>query len=285
MFQRQLLDEYKERVGILIPMGGHHWGRERDDLAGPMCSALNEFMVHEWLDLEPRFFCTLQVPMEHPKLAVAEIERYRNDKRFVQILMSGHQEAEIGDQKYWPIYEAAADAGLPLGVHHGNDPRGRHGTGYPSYYTHEHIGYAYTLTALALSMITEGVFEEFPKLQVVSIEAGISWATGLQWEMDTTYEMLGREQAFAVASSPVGVLSVTTSGSPRSQSRSPTIRTTSWSPTSSPGFSTASCSLRTTHTGTSTPLTGRFRPHLPRNSAEQILGGRERLSLATASIR
>jgi predicted TIM-barrel fold metal-dependent hydrolase len=194
MFQRQLLDEYKERVGILIPMGGHHWGRERDDLAGPMCSALNEFMVHEWLDLEPRFFCTLQVPMEHPKAAVAEIERYRNDKRFVQILMSGHQEAEIGDQKYWPIYEAAADAGLPLGVHHGNDPRGRHGTGYPSYYTHEHIGYAYTLTALALSMITEGVFEEFPKLQVVSIEAGISWATGLQWEMDTTYEMLGREQ-------------------------------------------------------------------------------------------
>jgi predicted TIM-barrel fold metal-dependent hydrolase len=193
-FQKQLLDQYDEKIGILIPMAGHHWGRERDDLAVPLCSAINEFMVEEWLDKEPRFFCTLQVPMEHPAAAVAEIEKYKNDKRFVQILMSGHQEAEIGDQKYWPIYEAAADAGMALGVHHGNDPRGRHGMGYPSYYSHEHVSYAYTLTALALSMISDGVFEEFPNLQVISIEAGIAWATGLQWEMDTTYEMLGREQ-------------------------------------------------------------------------------------------
>jgi predicted TIM-barrel fold metal-dependent hydrolase len=194
MFQRQLLDQYEERVGVLIPMAGHHWGRERDDLAIPLCQSINQFMVEEWLNPEPRFFCTLNVPMEHPKAAVAEIERYKNDKRFVQILMSGHQEAEIGDQKYWPIYEAAADAGMALGVHAGSDPLSRHGTGYPSYYAHEHVFYAYTFTAFALSMISEGVFEEFPKLKVVSIENGISWMAGFQWELDTTYEMLGREQ-------------------------------------------------------------------------------------------
>ena len=194
MFQRQLLDQYEERVGVLIPMAGHHWGRERDDLAVPLCQSINQFMVEEWLDPEPRFFCTLNVPMEHPKAAVAEIERYKNDKRFVQVLMSGHQEAEIGDQKYWPIYEAAADAGMALGVHAGSDPLSRHGIGYPSYYAHEHVFYAYTFTAFALSMISEGVFEEFPKLKVVSIENGISWMAGFQWELDTTYEMLGREQ-------------------------------------------------------------------------------------------
>jgi predicted TIM-barrel fold metal-dependent hydrolase len=194
MFQRQLLDEYEERVGILIPMAGHHWGRERDDLAIPLCSAINNFMVQEWLDPEPRFFSTLNVPMEHPEAAVAEIERFRNDKRFVQVLLSGSGESDLADQKYWPIYEAAADAGMALGVHVGNDPRARHGMGYPSYYVHEHVGYGYSMTSLALGLITAGVFEAVPKLQVISIEAGISWAVGLQWELDATAEMLGREQ-------------------------------------------------------------------------------------------
>ena len=82
MFQRQLLDEYEERVGILIPMAGHHWGRERDDLAVPLCSAINDFMVQEWLDPEPRFFSTLNVAMEHPKAAVAEIEALSKRQAF-----------------------------------------------------------------------------------------------------------------------------------------------------------------------------------------------------------
>jgi len=194
MFQEQLLDEYDEKVGVLIPMAGHHWDRERDDLAVPLCSAMNELMVEEWLDKESRFFCTLHVPMEHPAVVVAEIEKYRNDRRFVQVLLSGTGEADLGGQKYWPIYEAAADAGMALGVHSGNDARGRHDMGYPSYYSHEHPGYAYAMTTLALGMIAEGLFDAVSKLRVVSIEAGIAWATGLQWEMDITFQMLGREQ-------------------------------------------------------------------------------------------
>jgi uncharacterized protein len=193
MVQRQLLNEYEENIGILIPMAGHHWGAERADVAIPLCHAINEFICKEWLDPEPRFFSTLNVPMEHPEAAVQEIERYKNDKRFVQILMSGTAESEIGDKKYWPIYEAAEDAGLALGVHEGANSRQRMGVGYPSYYLDEHVGMHYTLSSLALSMICEGVFEAFPKLQVVSIEASISWAASLQWEMDSAFEMLGRE--------------------------------------------------------------------------------------------
>jgi predicted TIM-barrel fold metal-dependent hydrolase len=194
MFQKQLLDEYEEKVGILIPMAAHHWGRERDDIAIPLCSAINEFMVQEWLDKESRFFATLNVPMQHPKAAVAEIEKYKSDKRFVQILLSGTSDSDLSDPQYWPIYEAAADAHMALGVHAGNDPRGRHGVGYPSYYSHEHPGYAYAMTSLALGLIADGVFDAIPDLQVISIEAGIAWATGLQWEMDSSFALLGREQ-------------------------------------------------------------------------------------------
>jgi uncharacterized protein len=191
--QTQLLNEYDESWAILIPLSGHHWGAESEDLAVELCHAANEWIREEWLDPEPRFLATLNVPFEHPRRAVEEIERYRGDRRFVQVLLSGQAEAQLGDRKYWPIYEAAADAGMALGVHVGANARQRNGVGFPSFYLEEHVSVHYTLTGLALSMISEGLFEALPKLQVALIEGCISWAAPLQWEMDSAFEVLHRE--------------------------------------------------------------------------------------------
>src|SRR5205823_1918267 len=40
------------------------------------------------------------------------------------------------------------------------------------------------------SMVFEGVFEEFPNLRVVLVEAGIGWAPSLAWALDSAWEML-----------------------------------------------------------------------------------------------
>lgn len=189
----QLLDEYRESWSILIPLSGHMWGAETEDVAVALCQATNDYIREEWLDSDPRYLATLNVPFEHPERAVEEIERNRRDRRFVQVLMSGQAEAQLGDRKYWPIYEAASDAGMALGVHVGANPRSRRGVGLPSFYLEEHVSVHYTLPGLALSMICEGVFEQFPKLQVVLVEGCISWAAPLQWEMDCAFEMLRRE--------------------------------------------------------------------------------------------
>jgi uncharacterized protein len=44
---------------------------------------------------------------------------------------------------------------------------------------------------LAMSMICEGVFDEYPRLQVALVEACLTWAGPLQWAMDAAYEVAG----------------------------------------------------------------------------------------------
>ena len=54
-----------------------------------------------------------------PSWRSQEIERYAGDPRFVQVLLPTTAEYPLGNRKYWPIYAAAAEAGLPLVVHTG----------------------------------------------------------------------------------------------------------------------------------------------------------------------
>jgi uncharacterized protein len=184
--QRQLLDEHRVDYGILIPLHGHSFGAEAPEFAAALCRAVNDWVRDEMLDPEPRLRSTINIALETPELAVAEIERFADDRRFVQVLLPTGPEYPLGNRKYWPVYEAAAQAGLPLVAHTGGFEQHR-GAGWPSYYLEAHVFYANQMIAMATSLVAEGVFERFPDLQVVLVEAGISWAGPLMWSMDTVW--------------------------------------------------------------------------------------------------
>jgi predicted TIM-barrel fold metal-dependent hydrolase len=186
LIQRQLLDEHGVDYGILIPLHGHSFGAEEPEFAAALCRAVNDWIRDEMLDPEPRLRSTINVALETPELAIEEIERFADDPRFVQVLLPTGPEYPLGNRKYWPIYEAAAEAGLPLVAHTGGFEQHR-GAGWPSYYLEAHVFYANQMIAMATSLVAEGVFQRFPGLQVVLVEAGISWAGPLMWSMDTAW--------------------------------------------------------------------------------------------------
>jgi predicted TIM-barrel fold metal-dependent hydrolase len=189
LMQRQILDEHKVDYGILIPLHGHTFGAEAPEFAAALCRAVNEWVREEMLDPEPRLRSSINVALETPELAVAEIERYAGDPRFVQVLLPTGAEYPLGNRKYWPIYAAAAEAGLPLVAHTGGLEQHR-GTGWPSFYLEAHVLYANAMMALPVSLISEGVFQRFGELQVVLVEAGVSWAGPLMWSMDAAWSAL-----------------------------------------------------------------------------------------------
>ena len=193
MTQAQLLDEYDEDIAILIHLPGRSYAGTDPEYSRALCSVANDMLAEEWLDADPRYRATIVVPFEHPDYAVAEIERWADDPRFVQVLISGSAESGMGDRRYWPIYRAAAEAGLPLGAHLGGYDYNRAGSGWPSFFLEEHVGLHYEMPSMALSMIAAGVFEEIPNLNVVAIETCFSWSVSLMWTMDQTYKMMGDE--------------------------------------------------------------------------------------------
>ena len=133
------------------------------ELDAALATAVNDWQINEWLDQEPRLRASIAVSHENPPAAVAEIERVAHDKRFVQVQFGGRPQEPMGRRKYWPIYEAAAKHGLHIMSHafgsYGNPITG---AGWPSFYLEDHVGPAQAMQANIVSLVTEGVFDQFP---------------------------------------------------------------------------------------------------------------------------
>ena len=147
--------------------------------------------MHEWLEPEPRLKGSIVVPYEDADAAVAELEKYAGNLHFSQVLMLSRTSEPAGQKRYWKLYEAAAAAGLPVGVHafgFGGYPVS--GSGWPSYYIEDMVGHAQSSQAFLTSMVIEGVFERLPNLQLVMIEAGFAWLPALSWRLDKIWNRL-----------------------------------------------------------------------------------------------
>jgi hypothetical protein len=192
--REQLLDAYGIEYGVLTPMLGA--GEHLDLEAGAaLATAINDWQIAEWLEPEPRLRASINIAYEDGELAAREIHRLGDDPRFVQALMLVRTAEPLGRRRYWPIFEAAVEHDLPLGVHFGGWSRGPiTGTGFPSYYIEDTVGMATAFQEQLTSLVCEGVFERFPSLRIVLIEGGLAWVAPLMWRLDRAWSLL-RAQA------------------------------------------------------------------------------------------
>jgi predicted TIM-barrel fold metal-dependent hydrolase len=172
MLQRQALDGFGTRRAICNVVHGAP-AMVNDDFAAALCRAINDWLSAEWLDRDPRLRASIVVPFENAELAVEEIERCASDRRFVQVLMLAMAERPLGRRSYWPIYRAAARHDLPIGIHAGSTGRNAPtALGWPSHFIQDYVANQQAFAGQLLSLVTEGVFREFPALKVVLVESG-----------------------------------------------------------------------------------------------------------------
>ena len=123
-----------------------------------------------------------------------QIEKRVVDKSFAQIQLTSRSTEPVGRQRYWPIFEAAAHYGMPIGMHIGGEAgHGPTASGWPSFYIEDHHGLSHSMQCQATSMILEGVFERFPTLKVILIEGGLAWGPSLAWRLDAHWAKLRSE--------------------------------------------------------------------------------------------
>lgn len=188
------LDAHSIELGILNMIRPHPGAFQNQDLAAAVSRAINQWQVAEWTQPEPRLKASLVVPYEDGPAAAQEIDHWAGHPDICQVLLQSRTSEPLGQRRYWPIYEAAVRAGLPVGVHafgFGGFPSTA--GGWPSYYIEDMVGHAQSSQSLLASMVMEGVFERFPTLKLVLIEAGFAWLPPLAWRLDRLWRRMRDE--------------------------------------------------------------------------------------------
>jgi predicted TIM-barrel fold metal-dependent hydrolase len=180
----QLLDPLGTRFAVLNCL--YRAAEQRNEGYGAaLARAVNDWQVEHWLERDDRLRASVTVTYESPELAAAEIRRRAEHRGFVQVLLFPRTKEPLGRRRYWPIFEAAQETGLPVGIHFASTTAAPvTPAGWPSYYIEDHTAMSLAFQAQASSLIVEGVFDRFENLKVAFVEGGFAWVPGLMARLD-----------------------------------------------------------------------------------------------------
>jgi uncharacterized protein len=154
----------------------------------------NDAVVAAATEHPDRFLGFATLPMRDPAAAVAELERTVRDHGFVGALINGHVDGRyLDDQFFWPVFESAEALDVPIYLHPTVPPR----PVIEAYYQGLAPAVSAKLAVAGLGwhidtgihcvrLILGGVFDRFPKLQVIvghHFEA-LSW---MAWRTDYSF--------------------------------------------------------------------------------------------------
>ncbi len=192
----QVREQHLDPLGIEIGIIQCAYGIDslrNPDAAIAFASAVNDWLIAEWLDKEPRLRAAMVVPNQLPAEAAREIDRVGDHPGFVQVYLPVRSHHPYGNRLYHPLWEAIARHDLVAGLHFGGAPGNPpFPSGWPSYYAEEYAGMAQVFQSQVTSIISEGVFDLFPTLRVVLVEGGFTWVPAFMWRFDKEWRNLRR---------------------------------------------------------------------------------------------
>lgn len=167
------------------------------DYPTAVARAVNDWLMEEWLDVDPRLYGTIVVATQDPEAAALEIRRAAAHKRMLQVMLPTGAQFPYGHRRYHPIFAAAAECGLAVAIHGGTEGAGTShaptACGWPGTLSEWRVTRATTFLGHLTSLITEGIFVRFPELKVVGLETGIAWLSTYLWRFDKNYKGLRSE--------------------------------------------------------------------------------------------
>jgi predicted TIM-barrel fold metal-dependent hydrolase len=177
---------------VLSPTTFGYWPNPHQAVA--VAHAANEMLVKEWLnapEADGRFLGSIRLAMNDVDIALREIDRWANDDRFVQLVVPARALATYGEQRFFPIWRAAAERGLIVFIHDDlatvvEPPPSQ--VGYPSFYAEIHALRPMSTIVQLTSFIVSGVFERLPSLRVVAGDVSVHAARALAVRTDKDWQ-------------------------------------------------------------------------------------------------
>jgi predicted TIM-barrel fold metal-dependent hydrolase len=178
----QLLDTEKMRIALLYPTIGLLWEAELFDpeLSAAYCRAYNRWIADFCRDSGGRLVPIAHLSLGDPAEAAREFERAVKDGcRGAFVCPFTISRVPHGDAKHDVVFAAAQDLDVPLAIHPTFEPAefGIHhrydnfqwAAWYHDLFAGQGVQHAFG------TLFQDGVFDKFPKLRVIVLEAQAGW--------------------------------------------------------------------------------------------------------------
>ena len=174
-----------------------------------LCRVYNNWAHAFTRDDPERFKFWAWVPRQDATLAAHEARRCVEELGAVGAAMpsAAVNGNLLSDESFAPLWAELQRLNVPLGLHPAggrvrDDVRARFRGHRRTGVMQRAIARQFYAGASVTELILGGVFDDFPRLQVVVMEAGVSWLPWLLWWMDEQWEMFAPDVDYALALGP-----------------------------------------------------------------------------------
>lgn len=137
------------------------------DEARGIASRSNDQLAAACEKYPDRFYGMTAIAPQDPEWSVAELRRGKEELGFVGVQVNSHtQGAYLDEPQFDPILRACAEMGIPLYIHPQGPPDAMIGGMVDAGLEGAIFGFAMETSYHALRMITTGVFDRYPSLQL-----------------------------------------------------------------------------------------------------------------------
>jgi len=184
-------------VAVLYPsLGLNFWAIEDPAAAVALARAYNDWLA-EYCSADPqRLYGAAMLPFQDPQAAAAELRRAARELRVHAAFVRPNPccGRHIGDAAFAPVWAAAEEEGVAIGVHEGSSNTIRT-LGADRYFNPlllHAMSHAFEQMLACATLIVTGVMERHPDLHFAFLEAGGGWAPYWMWRLDEQVKGFGR---------------------------------------------------------------------------------------------
>ncbi len=184
-------------VAVLFPsLGLNFWAIQDAVAATALARAYNDWLAEYCATDRRRLLGAAMLPFQDPHAAAAEVRRAALELGFRAAFVRPNPccGRHIGDPAYEPVWTAAEELRVAIGVHEGSSntiPT----LGVDRYFNPlllHAISHAFEQMLACATLIVTGVMERHPQLHFAFLESGGGWAPYWLWRLDEQVRGFGR---------------------------------------------------------------------------------------------
>jgi len=154
-----------------------------------MAQAYNRWLCERILGQEPRIISMLYLPFNDPEAAYRTVQEFGDRKGVVGFMVTSPRYKPVHDNVYIKTYALLEEIGKPISFHAAYNWNDQALSMANRFIAVHALGFMWFNMIHMTNWVVNGLPERFPKLKVMWVESGLTWAYSLMQRLDHSYMM------------------------------------------------------------------------------------------------